>query len=859
MIDTKRFTAKPTGGAIAGIKTRLANECSSPIPTDADMLKRAIEAGQTISPAIIDPMKNGSGAPSHCADGFVQQQLFGIDLDNDYLPEGKRAKKDKQRLPDGEYIPHEKALELCEAAGIKPLIIYQTFSSTEALEKYRILFALDDVVTDDAERQRIDRAAFDIFGRATDQSCKNADRIFYGSKPGSVVYIEPDAVTQKSALLAIADQLDQNEQSGEQLPPIPEYDAVKIENEYKQSYNGSRWDSGSDPTRLLYMVNPNALQYSDWMRLAAAYKNSGGDESNFYAWCSQYSGDKPKDDRTLWESVGKAGNKGECKRGTLVLYAKRLNPAGFDSYFEEVTGHRPGEHPKRKQPAAQIEDGSGDQLDSGTHVIRYTDGSSITVPVWVVPTKTGGLVVSPSLMEETIRSKHRFIYTRDIEISGKACYAYFPDKGRYILQDEASLMGMCKRMVDDYNRAADRAHRLDGYTKKLHEVVELLLTLDAAATLRPDQMDAHEGKINCKSGMIDMKTGETLPHSPKWCSTVQLPVDYDPKKQYSLDDAPTFAKYLDDLTAGDADRKQLLLEYAGAVFSNVDGSRYKSILYLVGEGDTGKSQYVRLIAEILGNFAAPTNFNTLDDRFQNAVLVGRRFCFDADYNASQVSSNKTIMNVTGGDNISIERKGKEPFSYRYRGLLCVCSNGTPRMRGNLHDAFYNRLLICQCPNPVPKDKQDKRLLHNMLKERETIVGVCLAAFLETVHDGRNYSFTVPQDNADFIKEMKAYNDPVSEFLQDYCKPYDPKTCSKDERFERDTFYLVFKTWYEKYFPHKPIATAPQFYKKIREFFSLDKDYHATNGKRYSLVTLTQDARNELRPGSESIVVSGIDW
>ncbi len=861
MIDSVQYKAKPKNEAYA-IKTRLATSCQTPQDCTTDRLKAAIESGCTFCPATIRPTLNDKGENSHQAAGFVQQQVFGIDIDNDY--KSKETGK-KERLPDGDYLPHGKALEVCEALEIKPFMLYHSFSSTAEVEKYRLLVCLDEPITDDIERERIQKAFVSLFGNAADRSCTNADRIFFGSTPGSVFYTDNDAITPKSVFLNIA-------KAQEECEKAERAEKTAVQRAMKKAGSQAAYEAAKDskydatPEELLTLIPVSDPNRAEWVKITAAYKNSSGDRLTWDTWNSGYHDDNEKHDAKTWETCGKAGKNGACGIGTLKYYAKQFNLDGYKNYIDDLTAQQraarqgsAGKTAQKKQTAALIENSSGDQSDSGTHILRFSDGSSVTVPVWVIPNKSGNFVLSPSLMEETIRSKHKFIYTRDNNISGKACYAYFPDKGRYIFQDEASLMGMCKRMVDDYNRNADKAHRLDGYTKKLKEVVELLLTLDEAATLRPDQMDAHEGKINCESGMIDMKTGETLPHSPKWCSTIQLPVKYNPQKQYSLDDAPTFAKYLDDLTAGDPDRKRLLLEYAGAAFSNVDGSRYKRILYLVGAGDSGKSQYVRLISAIIGElFSAPTKFNMLDKQFQSAVLVGKRFVYDPDYDTGEVCGNNVIMCATGGDMLSIERKGKDAFSYRFRGLLCVCSNEMPRTRGNLHQAFYNRLLVCQCPNPVPKEKQDKHILAKMLKEREAIVGVCLAAFLETIRNGRNYSFTIPQDNAAFIKELKAENDPISEFLQDWCKLYDPRTCNSDEEFERGAFYIVFKDWYKKYFPHRPIASAREFYKKICAFYCLDRDYRQSHGARYCFVTLTTDARNELRPGSEGVAMIDLD-
>ncbi|MCK5231354.1 MAG: hypothetical protein KAR13_13865, partial [Desulfobulbaceae bacterium] len=43
-----------------------------------------------------------------------------------------------------------------------------------------------------------------------------------------------------------------------------------------------------------------------------------------------------------------------------------------------------------------------------------------------------------------------------------------------------------------------------------------------------DEFNTTKNLINCKNGMLDIKTWELLPHSPEYYSTIQMPVNYDP-------------------------------------------------------------------------------------------------------------------------------------------------------------------------------------------------------------------------------------------------------------------------------------------------------------------------------------------
>lgn len=848
MVDSVHYRGKPDKYDISKIKSRLATECSTPLDFSLDALKATIEAGRTVCPAIIAPSTNDNGNPAHNAAGWQRQQLFMIDIDND-RPAGKGK---KERLPDGEYIESGKALEMLEALEIKPLIAYHSFSNgKDGIEKYRVGVLLDTVVTDPEERLKIVTTLIGVFGKATDHSCTNADRIFFGSKPESVFYYDPDATTPKSTILGIYEQMNEIEVDSstepEYLPGIKGY-ADSSTNANRAQSSAARYEAAKNPQfdmkpeTLLYMIDPNALDYGEWIKITAGYKNAGGDRSTWDSWCSQYAeNDSRVNDRT-WKTCGKSGQNGKATIGTLKRRAHEYNPTAYEAYKDILTQAQRDARKAEKQkskPTTTPQDSLSDAAPE------------LKLPSWIVPTKDGKtLRISPVKLEKEIRGKYKIIYTKSGDVSGKSVFVYIPSKGFYKYADTKSFATMIKAMVDKFNEKSPVL--LDNYRKARDEAIEYLNTYVQKDTYRPEELDSEEDLMNCENGMVNLKTGEILNHSPKFRSTRQLPVKYYPDKHYTLDDAPRFAKYLDYLTAGDPDRKQLLLEYAGAVFSSVDGSRYKRILYLVGAGDSGKSQYVKLIARITGeDFAAPTKFNMLDKQFQNAVIVGKRFVYDPDLAIETAVGNNTLMCCTGGDAISIERKGQEAFSYRFKGFLCVCSNEMPKTRGNLSKAYYNRLIICQCPNAVPKAKQDKSLLEKLLTEKDAIVSICLDAYKATTTDARNYSFTVPKDNEDFIKELKAENDSTSEFFADYCKLYERKELD-GEPYKRQDFYAVYTDWFRKNYPHRTTPSSREFFKNMRDFFGLQDDCRKSHGTRFSLVTLTLEGRNELRQGTKEI-------
>ena len=112
--------------------------------------------------------------------------------------------------------------------------------------------------------------------------------------------------------------------------------------------------------------------------------------------------------------------------------------------------------------------------------------------------------------------------------------------------------------------------------------------------------------INVKNGLLDLSTRPmTLrPHTPEVFSTIQLDVNYEPTAT-----CPVFDRFLsdictirDDESATNA-RKQFLLEFMGAIFSNVHADRFnKQTLFIYGPADTGKTLLLNLVDSITGSY-----------------------------------------------------------------------------------------------------------------------------------------------------------------------------------------------------------------------------------------------------------------
>lgn len=242
--DNVKFTQKPTGAEIGGIKNRLAR--TSPETINAQTFKECVLSGMTFTPAVL------IGGCS--AKNFSEQQLFALDIDN----EDKTVKGKHDKVQAKSPLTAETILERCKQWNIKPFFIYETFSSRENWQKFRIVFASETPVTDFKKAENIRLGLMNIFPEC-DSACKNADRIFFGGK--NEVYFNENAVLDDENLKAL-------ERLG---APAPREKPIKIEGVPV---------SGKKPIKIKYYSSNEKLDElkRDFDLLSYIRQNHGGKE-----------------------------------------------------------------------------------------------------------------------------------------------------------------------------------------------------------------------------------------------------------------------------------------------------------------------------------------------------------------------------------------------------------------------------------------------------------------------------------------------------------------------------------------------------------------------------------------------------
>lgn len=335
-------------------------------------------------------------------------------------------------------------------------------------------------------------------------------------------------------------------------------------------------------------------------------------------------------------------------------------------------------------------------------------------------------VVVP-LLAKYVREHLDYILVRDNGKQGLLKYVY--EGGCYRLYSNDMLMGVIKQYIADY----------DEELVKMSKVTETLqhITTDLNY-VGQDDLDSDEGLINFRNGLLHVTDTELslTSHTPDVYSTIQIPCDWTGRPEPT----PVFDAYMKKLTDGDPAIERLLLEFIGVCISNIKGWRLKKSLFLVGDGDSGKSQLKSLVEMLLGkgNFIG-IDLKEIEARFGTGAIYGTRLAGSSDMSFMTVDELKTFKKITGGDSLYAEFKGQQAFEFTYNGLLWFCMNRLPKLGGDDGQWVYNRIMVVRCPNVIPKEQQDKRLLDKLYAERGGIVYKAIRALQTVIRNGYRFS------------------------------------------------------------------------------------------------------------------------
>lgn len=280
-----------------------------------------------------------------------------------------------------------------------------------------------------------------------------------------------------------------------------------------------------------------------------------------------------------------------------------------------------------------------------------------------------------------------------------------------------------------------------------------------ARKLRPD-----EHRLVVNNGVLDLTTGELDAHTPDEYHRTKVEHDYDPDAE-----CPAIDEFLHEIVAED-DVPTLYRFIAHALYKGYPEAKAAMLL---GDGANGKSMFLSLVEEFLGEFNV--SGRSLQDiteyRWAANDLVGKLANVHADMSDQDVDSMRMFKNLTGEDTVDADVKYEKPIKFTNHATMLFACNEMPVLKDDTQ-GNWRRWVLIDFPNtfdsddPSANDAKARSTLEAELFDEAELEGL-LARCVEEIqawHGGRAWFPDVPGWR-DTRSKMRRAAEPVFDFAE----------------------------------------------------------------------------------------------
>ena len=213
---------------------------------------------------------------------------------------------------------------------------------------------------------------------------------------------------------------------------------------------------------------------------------------------------------------------------------------------------------------------------------------------------------------------------------------------------------------------------------------------DPRVIAEPHHFDANRHLISLANGVIDLDGLHFQPgHDPKAMLTKQINVSYDKDA-----DAPQWTQFLQQVLPDPEIRGYVQRAIGHTLIGDADR---RALFLLHGPSGTGKSQFVRMMELMFGDFAETASAVTFNSASKTATLTndlndlrGKRFVSLSELDEGETLNESLVKRLTGGDTAKSRGLYQENASWRVQFVMWMATNHLPRLNSD-DNAIWRRV------------------------------------------------------------------------------------------------------------------------------------------------------------------------
>jgi putative DNA primase/helicase len=266
----------------------------------------------------------------------------------------------------------------------------------------------------------------------------------------------------------------------------------------------------------------------------------------------------------------------------------------------------------------------------------------------------------------------------------------------------------------------------------------------------------------CKSGLVNLVTGEKVGYHPGFFNLTAADFDYDPKAEAKCE---RWEKFLDEILPDDTEAQETIEEMMAYTLT-ADRS-YQKIFLLVGPPRAGKGTIIRVQTALLGasNVKSPT-CASLGEPFGLAPLIGMKAAVIPDARLEGRGTHalvERLLSISGQDALSVNRKGKIHWDGTLGTQLWMLSNTFPGF-SDASAVIASRFIPVWFRQSF-HGNEDPALTDTLLGELPGILKRLMDALERLRERGK---FRIPASAKQVVEIMEDAASPIRAFVRECC-------------------------------------------------------------------------------------------
>lgn len=304
-----------------------------------------------------------------------------------------------------------------------------------------------------------------------------------------------------------------------------------------------------------------------------------------------------------------------------------------------------------------------------------------------------------------------------------------------------------------------------------------LVAADPSIATIPSDWDRIPMLLNTPANIIDLATGEALPHERR--HLISQVTGARPGSG-----CPRWFKFLAEVTDNDQDLTGYLARLAGYCLTGRTTEQIFAFIH--GPGGNGKSVFVQTIAAVLGDYAATATLDTFmasanaRHLTELAGLRAARLVIVPETEAGRSWAEARIKTVTGGEKVRANFMHRDHFEYVPQFKLVVMGNHRPAL-SQVNEAMRRRMHLVPFDVIFPERQRDRGLQAALMGEIDGILGW----MLEGCADWHRKGLAPPARMATEASDYFAAEDLIGQWMEAECHCH---------HGQRSTSRALFASW-----------------------------------------------------------------